>query len=323
MKYETIEENNFLRIRALKDFSDVKKGDLGGLIANKNSLSQEGDCWVDFTTLITNESVVKDNVRIKGHVLISGKSEITGNVKINGIVSIYDSIITDNALIESQKFISIMKSTISNEVKILNRFSNIKREPEIIIINSLLSEKSLIDGCNIIIKDSKIKDNSIVASNSYLEKSFILNNVLIENGVIENNLYEQKRIINSTIKDNIIVDSDISNSDCAFEGYIAYPIENRNEYQCVYNGNYAVDYLKEQDMIITYFNKHKTFFIHYKEINEKKTLYGKYTLKELKAKLKTEKNETQEIFRKIFHNIKLCNMSRYGFWKSLFLNMRF
>lgn len=323
MKYKTIQENNLLRIKALKDFSNVKKGDFGGLIHNKNNLSQKGNCWLDYNSTITNESIIRDNVRIKGNVLISGKSVLKGEVEINGNVSIHDSTIKDNVFIESHKSISIVSSVLSNQVKILNRFSRKDKELEISITKSLISEKSLIDGCNITIKATKIKDNAIVTSNSYIENSFILNNALIENGIMEKNLFEQKRICNCTIKDNVIVDSDIKNSECSFEGYIAYPIEKRSEFGCVFNGDNTVGFLEGNDMIVSYFNKYKTFFIHYKNPNTRKSLYGKYTLKELKTKLKTENNETQKIFKKIFHNIKLINTMRYGFLKSLFINMSF
>ena len=46
MKYEMIPENNMFRIKALKNFNNVKEGDLGGLIEKEINLSQEGDCWV-------------------------------------------------------------------------------------------------------------------------------------------------------------------------------------------------------------------------------------------------------------------------------------
>lgn len=34
------------RIKALKDFSDVKKGDFGGYVQQESNLSQFGDAWV-------------------------------------------------------------------------------------------------------------------------------------------------------------------------------------------------------------------------------------------------------------------------------------
>jgi len=52
MKYELtnqkvyIDNKTLYRIRALKDFENVKNGDLGGYIRSENNLSQEGNCWV-------------------------------------------------------------------------------------------------------------------------------------------------------------------------------------------------------------------------------------------------------------------------------------
>ena len=33
------------QIKAIKDFSDVKKGELGGWIEKEMNLSQDGNCW--------------------------------------------------------------------------------------------------------------------------------------------------------------------------------------------------------------------------------------------------------------------------------------
>ena len=40
----TYEGRTLYRIRASKDFSDVKKGDLGGWVSNEYNLSQYSDC---------------------------------------------------------------------------------------------------------------------------------------------------------------------------------------------------------------------------------------------------------------------------------------
>ncbi|MDE6150967.1 MAG: hypothetical protein K2G12_03135 [Prevotella sp.] len=34
------------RIEAIKDFGDVKKGQLGGWIQRESNLSQDGNCWI-------------------------------------------------------------------------------------------------------------------------------------------------------------------------------------------------------------------------------------------------------------------------------------
>ena len=48
-KYELIKQknSNFFRIKALRDFGNVKTGEVGGLIEKEENLSQDGDyCWI-------------------------------------------------------------------------------------------------------------------------------------------------------------------------------------------------------------------------------------------------------------------------------------
>lgn len=40
------DESVIFRIQALKDFGDVKAGDLGGWVESEDNLSHEGDCWI-------------------------------------------------------------------------------------------------------------------------------------------------------------------------------------------------------------------------------------------------------------------------------------
>ena len=82
------------RIRALKDFANVKAGDIGGFIESESNLSQEGDAWI------------YDNARIFGNARISGNARIWGNVRIYGDAKIYrdaeiygDAWIHDNVVI--------------------------------------------------------------------------------------------------------------------------------------------------------------------------------------------------------------------------------
>ena len=52
------EERTLYRVRALKNFRNVKAGDLGGWVSGKHNLSQEGDCW------IYDEAKCMDNARM-------------------------------------------------------------------------------------------------------------------------------------------------------------------------------------------------------------------------------------------------------------------
>lgn len=56
-------EVRLFRIRATKDFEDVKIGDFGGFVQNESNLSQEGDCWIyDEAREFMMESKLKRNV---------------------------------------------------------------------------------------------------------------------------------------------------------------------------------------------------------------------------------------------------------------------
>ena len=63
---ETINVNGktLYRIKSLKDFGNVKKGDKGGFIEKECNLSQSGDCWVYDNAKVYNNAKVFDNADI-------------------------------------------------------------------------------------------------------------------------------------------------------------------------------------------------------------------------------------------------------------------
>lgn len=72
-KFELTEEfiiNNsgvkLYRIKALKDFSDVKKGDLGGYVLVERNLSQFGNAWVYGDAKVYGYAQVSDDVIASG-----------------------------------------------------------------------------------------------------------------------------------------------------------------------------------------------------------------------------------------------------------------
>lgn len=94
------------RIRALKDFGNVKKGNIGGYVESKRNLSQEGDCWIydnavacDYSVVCDNakvcdNAIVRDYVVICGHAIIRDNSTVYGYVKVCG-----DTIVCDYAVV--------------------------------------------------------------------------------------------------------------------------------------------------------------------------------------------------------------------------------
>lgn len=76
------------RIQALKDFGDVKKGELGGFIEKEENLSVENNCWVydDAWVFsyarISDNACIRDNARIFGNACVSDNAHITDNAHI-------------------------------------------------------------------------------------------------------------------------------------------------------------------------------------------------------------------------------------------------
>ncbi len=54
------------RIRALRDFGNVKADDLGGFIEHEGNLSHEGNCWVGGNAWIYNDAYISDNAQVCG-----------------------------------------------------------------------------------------------------------------------------------------------------------------------------------------------------------------------------------------------------------------
>lgn len=96
-KYELTDETKIVdghilhRIRALKDFNNVKKGELGGYVESTNNLSQDGLCWIFDNSNVYENARVSGDARILGiDVKIYGNAEVYDNVRISGHACICD-----------------------------------------------------------------------------------------------------------------------------------------------------------------------------------------------------------------------------------------
>ncbi|WP_375674422.1 hypothetical protein [Bartonella sp. CL100XZDX] len=83
-KYEltdaTIEVNGrtLHRIRALRDFGNVEKGDLGGFIEHEGNLSHEGDCWVGDNAWVYEGARVYDDAQISDNAALAMMQVLMG-----------------------------------------------------------------------------------------------------------------------------------------------------------------------------------------------------------------------------------------------------
>ena len=94
-KYEITSETHptrstLKRIRALRDFSDIKKGELGGFIESEDNLSHEGDCWVSGNAhvfgnaSVYGDAMVYENAQVSEDASVYGKAWVSGNAVVSG-----------------------------------------------------------------------------------------------------------------------------------------------------------------------------------------------------------------------------------------------
>ena len=76
-KYELIESDKqgLYRVRALRDFRDVKTGDVGGYVESESNLSQDGNAWVSGDALVYGDARVYGNARVSGDAEVSGDAD--------------------------------------------------------------------------------------------------------------------------------------------------------------------------------------------------------------------------------------------------------
>lgn len=97
MKYEILKDDfiefdgrKLYRIKALKDFRNVEKGEIGGYIESKRNLSHEGDAWVSGNARVYGyawvygDAWVYDNARVSGNAQVSGDAQVCGDARVSG-----------------------------------------------------------------------------------------------------------------------------------------------------------------------------------------------------------------------------------------------
>lgn len=88
------------RIRALKDFGVVKKGDLGGYVEKEENLRQKDNAWIFDNAKAMDDAIVKDNATLHHNATVCDDAIISGSASINGHAFVSDQAsVSDNAIL--------------------------------------------------------------------------------------------------------------------------------------------------------------------------------------------------------------------------------
>lgn len=198
------------RIKALKDFSDVKKGDLGGWIQSKENLSQEGNCWIYDEAMCMDYARVCDNCTMRDFSAMFNNSRMHDNaVMVDNTMAFDCSTMWDNSIMfgNSKRFEnSVMRgdskihdcSTISGHSEMLGEselYGDSKLKEEEKLFGKLVSEADKFVDINNskgrivtgVLKNGKILYN-IGCQNEITKETFI-KRIYNEDGGIEKHPY--------------------------------------------------------------------------------------------------------------------------------------
>ena len=136
------------RIRALKNFGDVKKGDIGGWVESEKNLSQKGLCWI--------YDVVDSNARVHGTAGVCDISHVTDYATVRGNSIVRDkSCVMEFGLVDDHAFV-FDRATVSGRAQVVG-FARI---------------------CD----DTRVTNGSIVSGNSFIVGNGYIGGDVIVNG---------------------------------------------------------------------------------------------------------------------------------------------
>ena len=87
-KFELTKETKYwfgttlYRIKALKAFGSVEKGELGGFIEKEANIESAGNAWVFDNARVFDNAQVSGNARVFGHAQVSGNAFVYGKLKL-------------------------------------------------------------------------------------------------------------------------------------------------------------------------------------------------------------------------------------------------
>lgn len=84
------DKEGLFRVLALRDFSDVKAGDIGGYVKGEYNLSHKGLCWIYDDAIVRSYAVVSGDAKVYGNANVSDNAIVCGNASVHGNAQVYD-----------------------------------------------------------------------------------------------------------------------------------------------------------------------------------------------------------------------------------------
>ena len=91
LKNDTIQigARTLYRIQALRNFSNVHKGDKGGYIEKESNLSHEGYAWVSGDAQVSGTARIFEDAHVFGDARVFGNALVSGNARVSGDANVF------------------------------------------------------------------------------------------------------------------------------------------------------------------------------------------------------------------------------------------
>ena len=77
-------EKTLYAIEAVRDFGDVRAGDLGGFVEDENNLSHEGECWIYDAAMVYGKGRVNRNGKVKENAQVCDYATVSDDAVVSG-----------------------------------------------------------------------------------------------------------------------------------------------------------------------------------------------------------------------------------------------
>ena len=98
------------RIKALRDFGNVKNGELGGYIYSENNLSHYGTCWVSDNAQVRDNAFVGGSAQVRDSAIVCDFAIVRDQATVSDIAIVGGSaIVEDDSRVTGESIFGIVK----------------------------------------------------------------------------------------------------------------------------------------------------------------------------------------------------------------------
>ena len=93
LENDTITHNDstLYRIKAIRDFSNVKNGDFGGYIEKEENLSHDDSCWISGNAQVFGNAKVYDNAQVFNNAKVYENASVYGDAQVYGNARVFEN----------------------------------------------------------------------------------------------------------------------------------------------------------------------------------------------------------------------------------------